>query len=101
MWRRESLVQIQMNYIDAHVARSRHADQRIHVRAVHVNQAARVMNDSANLANVPFKQPERVRIREHQSGHVAMRAQFTKMIEVGQSFTRRSNCLDGESRQMR
>ena len=60
MRRRESFVQIQMDYIDAHVTGSRDADQCIHVCAVHINQPTGIMNDAANPLNVLFKQSERV-----------------------------------------
>ena len=40
MRRRKRLVQIQVHHIDAEIARPRDADQRIHVRAVHVDQRA-------------------------------------------------------------
>ena len=94
-------MQVQMNDIDAHVAGSRHANQRIHVRAVHVNQTAGIVNYAANFLNVSFEQSERVRIRQHQTRHIAMRADLAQVIEIGKTFRRRSNCLDGESGQMR
>ena len=86
-----------MNHVNAHVARPRDANQRVHVGAVHVHETSRVMNDATNLLDVFLKQAEGVRIRQHQSGHVAMRAEFAQVIEVRQSFRRRSNCLDGEA----
>ena len=37
---RECFMQIQMNHIDAHVARTCNADERVHIRAVHVDESA-------------------------------------------------------------
>ena len=101
MRRRESLVQVQMNDVDAHVAGSGDAYQRVHVRAIHVYQPAGVMHDAANLLDVSFEQAERVGIGQHQARHIAVPAQLAQVIEIGQAFGRRANSLDIETRQMR
>ncbi len=90
MRRRKRLVQVQMDHVDAHVARPRDADQRIHVGAVHVDQPAGVVNDLADLLDVSFKQSERVRIGQHQARDVAVRTEFAQVIEISQDL-RRSN----------
>ena len=87
---RKSLVQVEMDNVDAHVAGSRHAHQRVHVRAVHVNQPARLMHDPANLLNVSFEEPERVRVRQHQAGNVPAGTELAQVIEIGQSLCRSS-----------
>ena len=48
--RRERLVQIQVHHVDAEIARARDADQRVHVRAVHVDQRALGVQDLGDLA---------------------------------------------------
>ena len=89
-----------MNNVDTHVAGPRDAHERVQVRAVHVNQSPGVVNDVANLANVFLEQAERVRICQHQSGDIAVRAQLPQVIEISQTFRRRFDRFDGESRQV-
>ena len=62
---RKRLVQIQVNDVDTHIARPRDANQRVHVRAVHVDQTACFVDDPADLANIPFEKAKRVRIGQH------------------------------------
>jgi hypothetical protein len=90
-------VQVQVDDVNAHVAGPRDADERVHVRTVHVDESARVVDDAANLLNVALEDATRVRVREHQSRHVARRAQFAQVCEVGQAFARRANRFDGEA----
>src|SRR6185369_17300670 len=85
MGRREGLMEIQMNYVDAHIAGASNADERIHIGAIHVNQTTGVMNDAANLLNVLLKQSECVWIGQHQSGDVAVGAQLAQMIQIGKT----------------
>ena len=63
MWRREGLVKIQVNDVDTHVAGACDADERVHVGAVHVNEAAGFMDDVADLADVGFEDADGVRVR--------------------------------------
>ena len=65
-------MQVKVNYVDAHVTGSSDSDQRIHVGAVHVDEAAGVMDDLTNLLDVSFKQPERVGVRQHKPGDVTV-----------------------------
>ena len=71
-----------MNDVDAHVARARNADERVHVCAVHVDQSAGFVNDVADLLDVPFEESECVWIRQHQAGHFAVRAEFAQVIQI-------------------
>ena len=64
-------------------ARARDADKGVHIRAVHINQAARFVNDVADFANIRFKNSDRVRIRQHQSGDAAFAAKLSKMFQIG------------------
>ena len=98
MRRRKSFVQVEVNHVHAHIAGTRHADERIHVRAVHVNQPARFMHYPANLLDVFFKEAERVRVGQHQSRHIAMRAQLAQVFQVREAFARRANRLHVKAR---
>ncbi len=57
---RKGFVQIEMYDIDAHIARARDSDERIHVCAIHVNQPTSVMHNTADLLDVSFKEPQRI-----------------------------------------
>ncbi len=65
-----------MHHIDAQVARARDTHQRIHIRAVHVNQRALVMQDGADLLDVLFEHTYRIGVGDHQPGHVFSRCSF-------------------------
>ena len=52
MRRGESLVQVQVHDIDAEVAGPRLADERVHVGAVHVEQAALSVHEFGDLVNL-------------------------------------------------
>ena len=82
-----------MDHVDAHIAWSSNANERVHVRAIHVNEATCVMNDLTDLLDVSFEQAQRVRIGEHQSGDVALRTKFAQVIEISQTFSSRLNRL--------
>ena len=66
MRRRERLVQIQVHHVHAEVARPRLAHQRVHVRAVHVQQRALRMQDVRDLVNLALEHADGRRIRQHQ-----------------------------------
>ena len=63
---RESLVQIQVHDVDAEVAGTDFADQRVHVGAVHVEQAAFGVHDLGDLVDLLLEDAQRVGICEHQ-----------------------------------
>ncbi len=65
---RESLVQIVMQHIESQVPRARDAQQRIHIGAIPVNQAANRMHQTDYLFDVLVEQAKGVRIGEHQAG---------------------------------
>ena len=77
---RKSFVQVQVNDINAHVAGARNPYERVHVRAVHVNQPACVVDDLTNLFDAALKQTDRIRVRQHQARHIARRAQLAQVI---------------------
>ena len=63
-------VQIQMANVGADVARPAETDLRVHVRAVHVNLAAVLMNDLADLPDSVLEDAVRGRIGDHQRGQI-------------------------------
>ena len=87
-----------MNDVDAHISRARDTNQRIHIRPVHVNKSAGLAHNAADLPNIFFEKAKGVGIGQHQSGDVSMRAQLAKVIEIGETFSRRTNCLYRKAR---
>ena len=65
---RERLVQVVVDDVEAHVARPRPADDRVQVRAVVVQERARVVEDRRDLLDALVEEPERRRVREHEPG---------------------------------
>ena len=66
----EGLVQIQMADIRADIAGPVKPDLRIHVRAVHVNLPAVLVDDLADLLDRFFEHAMRGRISDHQHGEI-------------------------------
>src|SRR5215472_5148601 len=66
----ERLVQVQVHDVDAEVAGPGLPDQGIHVGAVHVEEAAFLMEDLGDLVNLLFEDAESVGIGEHQAGNI-------------------------------
>ena len=76
-------VQIQMTNIGAVIARPAKTALRIHISAVHVNLAAVLVHDLANLADRRFENAVCARISHHQRGQIArMRVRFR--TEIGE-----------------
>src|SRR5207253_6000005 len=71
---RERLVKIELQHVGAHVARLGDAHERVHVRAVHVDEAALVVHDGGDLLDVFLEKTERVRIGHHERGDVFVHA---------------------------
>jgi len=65
--RRKCLVQIQVHHIHTEISRPRLADQRVHVRAVHVEQRAFVVQHIGNLVDLALENTNRRGICQHQS----------------------------------
>src|SRR6185312_2243285 len=88
---RKSLVKVQVNHVNAHVAWTSYTNQRVHVGAVHVDQPTCIMNNRADFLDVLFKQTERVWIREHQSRDVTAATKLAQVIEIREAFGCRSD----------
>ncbi len=65
----EGLVQVQVHDVKAHVARTHDSDERVHVRAVIVEQSAALMHQSGDFPDFSLEEAERVRIGHHDSGN--------------------------------
>ena len=70
MRRGEGLVQVQVHHVRAKVARPHLAHQRVHVRAVHVQQRALRMQDVRNLVNLALEYADGRRVGQHQRGRI-------------------------------
>ena len=67
---RERLVQVVVDDVEAHIAGARDAHNGVQVRAVVIKEPARFVRKSRYFKNIRFKQAERVRVRQHQTGDV-------------------------------
>ncbi len=63
-------MQVQVHHVDAEIARPRHASQRIHVGAVHIEQGAARVKQFGRLGDARLEGSERGGIGDHQRGHV-------------------------------
>ena len=90
---RERLVQVEVDDVEAHVARAGDPHHRVQVRAVVVERRARVVHDARDLLDVPVEQPERVRVREHQAGHVVARL-LAQVVDVHPAVGRGAHLHD-------
>ena len=79
-------MKIQVNDVDTHVAGACDADERVHVGAVHVNEAAGFVNDLADLFDVALEKAEGVGVGQHQAGDFTVSTKFAQVIEIGKSF---------------
>ena len=76
--RGKSFVQVQVHHVHAEIAGPRLADQRVHVGAVHVKQAAFGVHDVGDLVNVLLEHSQRIGIGEHQRGDVFIHLRFER-----------------------
>ena len=72
VWDAERLVQVEVAHVRADVAGATDADLRVHVRAVHVDLSAVLVNDAADVQNRPFINAVRRGIGDHQRGEVVL-----------------------------
>src|SRR6266487_952440 len=62
---RKRFMQIEVDNVDAHVARAGNPHQGVHVCSIHVHEPAGLVDDSANLLNVLLKKTKRVWVCQH------------------------------------
>ena len=67
---RERLVQVDVDDVEAHVARAAAAHDRVQVGAVVVERPPRLVDDRGDLGDVLVEEAERVRVGEHQAGGI-------------------------------
>ena len=70
--RRERLVRVDVHDVEAHVAGAASAEDRVEVRAVVVHEPADAVDDPRDLLDLLFEQTERVRVGQHESGHLVV-----------------------------
>jgi hypothetical protein len=63
--RGESLVEIQMHDIEAHIARPDLTQDRVHIGPIVIQQASRGMDQTGYLFNILFKQSQRIGVGKH------------------------------------
>ena len=69
-------MQIQVQHVKAHIARTDNSHERIHVRAIIVQQTATLVNKSSNLLDILLKQSQCVRICHHDTGNSVIEKRF-------------------------
>ena len=62
---RESLMQIDMHHIEAHISRTACAEHRIQVSSVIIHQSATLMNELCYFRNVTFKESQSIWVCHH------------------------------------
>src|SRR5437868_736214 len=74
-----------MHNVDAAGRRFHYSYERVHIRAVHIDKAAGVVDDPAYFFYVTFEFSESIRIREHQRGDISVHLAFER-FKVGKTF---------------
>ena len=72
MRRGKSFVQVEVHHVHAKIAGTGNARERVHVRAVHVQQRAMFVQDLRGLGDILFKHAERRGIGDHHRGHIVV-----------------------------
>ena len=65
----EGLVEIEVHYVEAHIARTHGAQQRVHIGSVIVEEASAAVYKFCNLRYFALEESERVRIGHHNAGY--------------------------------
>ena len=80
--RAEGLVQIQVHDIDTEIAGAAEANQRVHVRAIHVKHGAFGMQQGGNFGDIRFKDAERAGVGDHERGDIVRTVVFQNLYEL-------------------
>ena len=67
-----------MHHVDAEIAGTNFTDQRIHVGAVHVKQAALGMHNVGDLVDLLLEHAQRIGIGQHQRGNIFIHLRFQR-----------------------
>ena len=70
MRRRESLVQIDMHHVEAHIARTTRPQHRIQVGTIVVHQTTTVMDEFGNLWDTHLEETEGIGIGHHHGSNL-------------------------------
>ena len=70
MRRGKCFVQVQVHHVGAEIAGTCEAHQRIHIRAIHIEQRAFAVQDIGRRHDMRFENAQRIGVRDHQPGHV-------------------------------
>ena len=97
MRRGERLVQVEVHDVHAEIAGTRFADERVHVGAVHVEQATLGVKNFGDVVDLVFEYAQRVRVGEHQRGDVVIHLGFEGR-DVDHAARVRLQILDGVAR---
>ena len=89
---RKRLVQVQVHHVRPKVPRPRLAHQRVHVRAVHVQQRALRMQNFRDLMHLRLKHPNRRRIGQHQRGRILVHRR-PQLVQVDRTLRIRLQVL--------
>ncbi len=71
-------MQVQVHHVGAEVAGANLADQRVHVRAIHVEQRTLGVQHVGDLVDLLLEDAERVGIGEHQRGDIFVHLRFQR-----------------------
>ncbi len=77
--RAEGLVQVEMNYVEAHVSGTHHSHNRVEVCAVVIAQTARLVHYFGDFQNIFVKQAQSVGVCKHKSRRVVADKRFQSL----------------------
>ena len=93
--RRERLVQVHVDRVEAHVARPHLAEDRVEVRAVVIEQSAGFVHELGDLDDAPLEHADRRRIGQHDAGRLRaehLLQRFDVDVAVGIASGSRAPC---------
>lgn len=101
--RGKGLMQIQVDAVKAHVARTNDAHDGVQIRAVIIAQTARVVDDLRDFEDVLVENTDRIGVREHQSRRLrpdggAERREIDAAVCAGRDIDHVEACHDGRGR---
>ncbi len=79
--RGKSLVQVDMHYIEAHVARTRYAEHRVEVGAIVVKKCPGIMHHTGNFRYLTFENAQSVGVCHHHRGNCVVE-QWSESLHV-------------------
>src|ERR1051325_2457368 len=77
----EGFVQVQMHHVHAQIAGPSDAGQRVHIRAVHVEQRAFAVQNGGNFRHAVFEDSQRGGVSDHQRSDI-FGYQFAQFVDI-------------------